>query len=842
MRLKHVLFSSLFLSAAFVACTNEELIDVQTPSVNVEDAISLGEGVAISAYTGADTKAYFDKVGNGVKGLWEDTDEIGAAWYNKVAKGNINDKGEVIKGTSLGSSFQSNERFKYDKAIGQYGAQFVSWSNIMAGAYVLYYPYDPEITEADYSEIPVKLEPAGINCAEGHAYDGINEGIFAYTAAAFVPGGDKTQEFELTYAHVLYSLQFNAENLKHVGLTPSWTIKKVILEAKDANGSVLSTTGKVYMEDYNVTAEEYNKYMADWKANPLPAPKYESTTDGKVDHFTFDVANSDQAAYRIDKLDQTTGAFVFSTLPFIGEAESVTVKIQVEDKEGNELVFARTYEDGVADDKAVLDAFNEKATVPDKVVAAIIRLDTQVEDNVIYTAAEFKKQWDAAVAGKPIDTDADGKALLTIGDPLTLDMDLVCDNRAADIKIVSDNANEASHKITVNSIDMQNGNLTIETDIDVKGDVSTHAGDLFVTGKMTAANIEIVGGGSLNLAKMESLYVGRNSTLELTLSPKKPADIGEITVEKEAKVTLKGGTLNNLSNVYGGTVILAGDVTNAGTYTGVLNTGSYTFTNKGTFEGSLVNGSNFTNEKDAVATFNAETGDEKYAVVLINKAGGIVNIEMPEAYDASKQNYATSRVAVAKGSENAGTINVVQGQLSESEEGAFVQAEGANTYVEAEGSVALYKWDAVKGWVVLNDKNAKLNPADAGNTTFSVKKIEDLNVKTDANYQTINAPLTLPANATIGSADVQRTYINANLTLQGDASASYSVWVSGDVTFNTTAKNATFAVNGNAELNVLGSLTLDENVILGGTGEFTDDNSWKNTHAADDSQITLARK
>ena len=147
MRLKHVLFSSLFLSAAFVACTNEELIDVQTPSVNVEDAISLGEGVTISAYMGADTKAYFDKVGNGVKGLWEDTDEIGAAWYNKVAKGGINDEGEVVTPTPF-TSFQSNERFAYDKAVGQYGAQFVSWSNIMAGAYVLYYPYNSEITEA----------------------------------------------------------------------------------------------------------------------------------------------------------------------------------------------------------------------------------------------------------------------------------------------------------------------------------------------------------------------------------------------------------------------------------------------------------------------------------------------------------------------------------------------------------------------------------------------------------------------------------------------------------------------------------------------------------------------
>ena len=834
MRLKHVLFSSLFLSAAFVACTNEELIDVQTPSVNVEDAISLGEGVTISAYTGADTKAYFDKVGNGVKGLWEDTDEIGAAWYNKVAKGGINDEGEVVTPTPF-TSFQSNERFAYDKAVGQYGAQFVSWSNIMAGAYVLYYPYNSEITEADYKEIPVKLVPAGIDCAEGHAYDGVNKNIFAYTAAAFVPGGNQTHEFELTYAHTLYSLQFNAENLKHVGLTPSWTIKKVILEAKDASGSVLSTTGKVTMEDYTGTPEQNNKYKADWKNNPLPAPKYESTADGKVDHFTFDVANSDQAAYRIDKLDQTTEAFVFSALPFIDEAESVTVKIQVEDQAGNELVFARTYEDGVADDQAVLDAFNEKATVPNKVVAAIIRLDTQVEDNVIYTAVEFKKQWEAAVAKK-------GESTLIIGDPLTLDMDLVCENPDANIKIVSANPTEASHKLIVNSINMINGDLDIETAIDVKGDVTTTAGDLIATGLMTAKNISIVGGGELNLAKMESLYVGRNSTLELTLSPKDPADIGTITVEERAELTLNGGTVNNIVNKEGGKIILAGDVTNAGTYTGVLDATSKTFTNKGIFEGSLVSGSKFTNEKDAVATFNGETGDASYAVVLVNKAGGVVSIEMPEAYDATAQNYTTSRFAVATGSENAGTINVVKGALSESAAGAFTQKEGAVTYVEAEGGVYLTNWNAVSGWVVLNDKDATLSPANDGNTTFSVKDIKDLNVTTDATYQTIDAPLTLEDN----TAFVKNTRINANLTLKGAATSMYNVFVDGNVRFDAAAgvESVSFKLNNPsnaARLYVSGHLTLGKGVELGSANsdKFGSADDWKNTTAEEGATISL---
>ena len=61
MKLKYVLLSGLFMSVGFAACTNDDFTEVQTPAVNTEDAISLGEGYTITVANGdADTRAYME--------------------------------------------------------------------------------------------------------------------------------------------------------------------------------------------------------------------------------------------------------------------------------------------------------------------------------------------------------------------------------------------------------------------------------------------------------------------------------------------------------------------------------------------------------------------------------------------------------------------------------------------------------------------------------------------------------------------------------------------------------------------------------------------------------------
>lgn len=833
MKLKNVLFSSLFLSATLAACTNDEFATVETPEVNVEDGISLGEGFIIAGVKGSgyvDTKGYYELNENGVPlAFWNNTDEIGAAWYNMVpAAGGLDENNVVLQNHAFTNGyFMSNERFEYDSPAGENGAYFKAESNIMTGAYVLYYPYNKNVVTSAYTEIPVTLEPADVECAEGQELEGISKNIFAYSAAAFVPGGAQTENFRMKYAHVLYRVMFNAKHLNHVGLTPSWTIKKIILEAKDAAGNnLLTTTGKVTANNNGeLTTDDYNNYVADWQANPLPEPDYESTAEGAVDHFTLDVNNSDQEGYRIDKLDEDTKPFWFSMLPLIDEADNVTVKVLVEDREGNELVFAKTYEDGVAEDQGVLDVFNNRGTQPNGVVNIVVRLDTQKENDVIYTNEQFIEKWNEALQSNAAQT-------LVLGDPLTLDMDLTVGTTVSGNRpnITIESANDANHKLTVNNIDVKYGVLNIATDVEVKGDVaSSGAGTLNVDNNARNNNlsvegsIEIQGSAYLNVNKMETMYVVNSTEVSVKLpEADQNGEIGTIEVRDNGDLTLISGAFNNIVTDANSRVSISQAVTNSGTYTGVLNSEAAMFTNNGTFIGSLTEGSLFTN--NSTATINEASQD----VQMVNN--GTLNIEIPGGTD-------NDALFVASNSKNNGTINVNQGVLREEATGALTQDNAAaRIYVEENGKVWLYNWNSITdGWVVLNHKDGQLEPANQGRTKFSVKEAGDMNATTDAAYQSIDAPMTLEGSIN------GNTYICGDITLSGNLSTIYNLWIGADVKISTTEESATLNVNGGAVLTVVPyTLTIGNGVTLGGSGKFASEDDWKNTLIEGTGNIALS--
>ena len=148
MRLKHVLFSSLFLSAALVACTNEELIDVQTPSTSVTDAISLGEGFTISGakvVMEPGTKSFFEEEATGINPYWEETDVLGAAWYSAVntirPDGYVADNGVEKANANHGFAWNADFLFK-EYGSDKSSAYFEAKTNLSAGAYVVYYPWN----------------------------------------------------------------------------------------------------------------------------------------------------------------------------------------------------------------------------------------------------------------------------------------------------------------------------------------------------------------------------------------------------------------------------------------------------------------------------------------------------------------------------------------------------------------------------------------------------------------------------------------------------------------------------------------------------------------------------
>lgn len=863
MRLKHVLFSSLFLSATLVACTNDEFAEVQAPSVNLEDAISLGEDVTISGVKGswgADTKAAFDEK---LAPYWEETDKVGAAWYNMVTDFELDGSVKTaVKLTDGNKAVYSNHDFLWLEQVGnKYGATFKANTNVMAGAYVLYFPFDEEQTAvADY--IPVNLGfPYTINCAEGHEFDAISDNMFSYDEIALVPGGTQTKEFELHQVPVLYKVQFAADDVLNGQLVPNLTIKKIVMEAykwTDSNNdgvmanneleSILTTTGQIVPNTKELTAGDYNNYLKSWKENPLPAATYTSTNDGKVDHYTVDVANSDQEAYQIDIYNPAdnsgvTDPFYFSALPFINGQAADRVVFKVVTTTGTVTkVFKKTYDVTNPTAKAWLEgtinaSVDGKTTVAAATEGEVINLgvilDTTEEDGVIYTADQFKAAWAAIDQQDPVTW------TLEIGDPIDLsDFDLtLSENVQANIIRRSDNQDlDDDYVLKFKSINLNTANLTVGEGINVEvaGNIET-TGDagLTIAGTVSAEDITIEGDATLVLAKMKSLYVAASGVVDATL-PKIAENSGSIYVNQVASgrkgtLTLKGGDgttsygyINSLTN--NGIVTLNEKIVNFGTIfnsgTGVLNYGTnLEIINKA---GAVLNLNQPSNTTPVAFENEAATAD---------KAAGVINVNLAKAYDSSDSDNTVLRLVGT----NYGVINVDKGCLSDGvKDGLKQKGDDARIFVAKDGT--FYPYDPTtaqfEGWVVKNDKAATVTGSNF-KWALSVKKVEDLNVR-GVDYQFIDAPLTIDGTKVKFTTN---TYVNANLTLTGNVGMNNNLTILGDdvefINANPDHEKVTFSVTGNAKVYVPGHLTLGEGVMLSGD---INGNDARNIEA-DDEQI-----
>lgn len=774
MKLKHVFFSSLLLSVGFTACTNEDFTEANIP-VNAENAISLGEGFVITGakYTeNPATKSLFEVVNGELKPYWEETDVIGAAWYNYIMEGGINADGLVDNNKCAPANsqynFASNTDFHYLEQVGdKYTARFRANTNVMAGAYVVYYPFDENVTTVS-NEITVKREfPIDINLASGHEFDAINKAMFSYGEAAFIPGGRQTSYFKTRQVPVVYRLKFGASNLNIVGLGNALTIDKIIMEATDGNGSVLATVGAI-TPNKNLTAADYNSYIAyvngDEDGKELPKASYASKNDATVaGHYTINVLGGDQTAYQIHKLDEATeGSFIFSALPFTKEATKITFKVILD----NGVILSKEITDA-----ATLKVFNDAnafdAEDAEKLVQEDIFVDTQTNDNTIYTIEQFNEQWEAALKATTPTT-------LTIADPIVLEkttLEIPAMSKA-NITIAS----EDNATLTVKAIDLKGGTLSFKNgDVVVAGDINTNGdAELNITdGALTAKNLNIGGKATLVIAEMESLYAQASAVIDLTL----PADAeksGEITVNKGGVLNLKGGALSSIVNL-GGT--LSVDAT-------VYNTGS--------FEGAITGTGKFVNKKGATATFTSKT-----TAVISNEAGATVNVDK------------NATLTLSNGSSNAGTINVKEGKLQLPATANFTQEDDARIYVEENGNVAgaTSTTQITKGWVVLNHQDATVSKV-SNNIAFSVKKVADF-ANVGSYYAFVDADLKISENATYGG----NTFINANQTFSNGAvlSGNNHMYINGDVTFSG---EGTLKVEGNAYLYIYGSLTIGKDISL----------------------------
>lgn len=786
MKFKHVLFSSLFLSAALVACTNDEFEEMQAPAVDTAEAISLGEGFTISGAKVAmnpATKSFFEEGANGIEFNWEEDDILGAAWFNAIKEGGIQN-GYVLKGYTKAANsedkFAWNVDFHLDRFVGedQGSAYFTANTNVSAGAFVMYSPWNENIS-AEFSAIPVELKfPYTVNLAEGHEYDAVNENMFSYGVAAFVPGGRQTDKFSLNQVPVLYGLQLGIDRLKLVDLDNMHTIDRIVIEAYDANdNTVLTTKGQVTPPAEEMTARKYNDYIDfianndnDWGDNPLPKADYAGIEAAKVGHYTIALDNSNQEKYQISTLkDQLTDRIIFSSLPIMGEATKLVVKV-ITDKG---ITLVKTFDANAKDaaEKALaletLASFN-KAQEEGALVTLKVRVDSQSDDNIVYTPGQFQEQWDVAIAANTPKT-------ITVADPVILeDITLECTNPQADVTIKLDESQVAA-ALSLKAINVERGKVTIECPVNVSGNINSSA-NLDIKGAVTAKDIILNGNSNtMTVAAMNKLEVRESGKVTLVLPTDRYAagNIGTIEVYQSGELKVSKGMMNGPVKVYNnGKFTIDGDVTNLKSFEGKVTTGT--------------NGK-FINAEGATATLAAGSN-----AVVNNQAGGIMYLNG----------------GVKAGSINAGSIFVLSGTLDVR---FLSQTNTGITTIEKGAKVTSTNVLSMQGWVIIKEMANILTSVNVGDhLAYQVESADDFTPKTNISNYFLSADVKMSTDWSSGN-----LYIFTDQTITNDVAISNNVYVNGDVKFSAVdpEKSVTYTQN-TGSLNISGSLYLNEGVHM----------------------------
>jgi len=805
MKIKNLFFSSLLLSTAFVACTNEEIIE--SSSVDTKDAIALGEGYTINVTKGLESRAAFDFEGTGIAASWEEGDQIGAAWFHVVS--NFDSYYNVTNCFAMPGAQALYSNHPFDLIGGKKEGQFQTVTNAFAGAYILYYPYNSTVSQS-YSAIPVKIDARQpFNAAAGHELDQITDNMQSYCAAKFVPGGNQTGVFSLQQIPAIFKLHFTATKKLNMNLAGGIAIKKIVLIAEKNGESVLVTKGQVAPK--NVSS--IDKYV--YNENELPDyVAYSPVYTSDVDHFSIDVENGDKSAYKMVQKDvMTVKPFYFSTLPFTEEADKIIVKVVTE-----QGTFSKEYD---ADDTQ-LAVFNN-ATEEGGVVYVNVKLDVTETDDAIYTEEDFMAAWNEA-------KETDDETEILVGEDLVLTEGLELDNINAAIKVVFVDANgqdSKDHSIKVPSLTIKNGNVTFVNTLNVEGDVTTTGNSVLYADCLNANKVNIGGDAEFAFNDINKLYVQTSGKVTISSKGINPA-IDEIEVEKGingrmGELTVKNATLSKVLNkgmitLNEGVSLKAGkEFTNNNIV--VLNE---EFNNYGTFNqnATLITEAAFNNKPGATLNITAANAEDD-AVIYVNEVHptngtvGTINIQI---------NGTNNKTWWAAGSANYGKINLKKGALY-GVAGSEIQKSGY-LYVDKNAELHFGAGNVEGGRVVMNHADAKLQYATQiyGYVFFPVSAIENNDWSVVPAYDKA-ANLIVDKNVTINSSNStvlakHNLFLNANLSLNADFRATCAVVVEGTSTiYGTVANNVNFTLtSANNRIETTGSLTLNKVNLIGEIG------------------------
>lgn len=795
MKFKYVLLSGLFLSTGFVACTNEELVEIAAP-VNTEEAIALGENYTINVNkVGDQTRSAFNE---NLSPYWEADDQLGAAWVHLVTGYDANYN--VINCNTIGGSyggFYSNHPFDLIEGVGTNNASFKTVTNAFAGAYVLYYPYNPNVAMQG-NEIPVSIKTYETDCKDGETLKNVSENMFSYCPAKFVPGGNQTGQFNLQQIPTLFALRFTPDEKLNMDLAGGITIKNIVIEAKKSRNTVLMSAGKIVTNK----APEADNYNGVNGKDLSEIVQYVGTT--YADNFFITALNSDNDNYKmLVKNEPTKKQFIFSALPFSDKADEVIVKV-VTDKG----VYKKVYEASDAEDVKYINEFNN-ATQEGGQVRINVILDVTELDDVIYTADEFMKRWNAAATSST-------KATLKIGTPLTLTDGLTCDNGYAEIEV-------KGAALTIPSLNIaKNRTITFSNELVVDGNVFTSGAAEFVANDLTAKEVEIQGEANLKVRKADLLTVASSGIVNLS-SAAAGSSIKSIVLEEGTtavgKLTLNSTDLaiTTITGTADTELTLAADMTNPANATltlGKVNAGAYTLTNNGivylngtyTTTGEIINNAGATLNVNYANSFNLTNSASDGA-----KAAGVVNIAAG----------ATLTVTTNKEVKNMGIINVT-GTLTESAADKLTQTTSDDARIIAKTDNAVIKRFAsssalAKGYIIiLKDANYPTAIITNEPTAFEMNKASDASsVPTKANsvFVKYNAKA-----SELSKLIAKNLVLYNNLSLDADMTTTGKFMIAGDVTVSATAAQTLSLSNTPASNSVLkgAKMTIGSYVTLDG--------------------------
>ena len=823
MKLKHVLFSGLLLSVGLTACTNDEFTEVQTPALNTEDGIALGEGITITGTKVANPATRAEVSDDLSSAVWETTDTIGAAWYNMITGYN-----QVTGVPSTNSGFgggtpvyASNTWFKFNGQVGDDMslASFKSEANLMAGAYVLYYPYDPSITSsAGFTGIPVALpETQTMDCTAGKELDAINENLFAYSVVPFVEGGEQTDEFNLKQVTNIFAIRFMVENQDLMQLGQDIKIKKVIIKADNGSTTILPIKGAIGVPTGNVSYAD----------EAYGTTKFAKTTAADLtDQLVLDVANAgdDYAITGMGQENATKKPFYISALPFDGTTfGNFTVQILTD----QDRVLSATYSG--ASTEGALELYNkvkDQAFKEGQLIQINVILSDMEDQATIYTAESFQKQWLQVMNGTKTDPMVIGQSLDLTGVTLpALNKDVQVEIQGAPLK--------------VKDLNMERGALEIKNQLTVTGDLTFGSNAVALT---TTGDGVLAVEGKLNVS-------GNNGTTNAV----KVSKVANLDIQRSGTISIKGTEVTTSSNVVTGaianltnggnltlsTINITGTSTNSGTLTlgdnkvtnkGTLtNTGelaleTYNFENNGTFNlngtGSEVSGTGtFNNNAGATLNINTDAGFKianDAATTNPAAAAAEINISGTASVNVTLTVDATNTLT------NNGIVNVnAFGKLNETASGITQTNGAAQINVAKDGEISV-ETEITNGFIVV-DPSVTVEGGAAGTSTVAVEinNANALNGSLGTTTNTLLVKTNLTVNnsvATILGGKNLVLYNNLTLTENLTMTSNYKVVVAGNVTVAGTETGKEFTLVGTSNEILAGAtLTVGNNVTLKGS-------------------------